>query len=152
MSIDWNAVSSIATAFASIATAVGVLLVRNQLKLSKKQDQASFEGQLDEQYRAISMALPVDVLIGAEPEKSDAKAVRELIYNYLDLSNEEVYYRAKGRISNHTWNSWRAGIKAHMAKPAFRAVYEEVAEKSDFSYLMRLIEAEFKTDPENWYS
>lgn len=152
MNVDWSVVSSIATAFASITTAVGVLLVGNQLKLSKKQDLASFEGALDEQYRAISMALPVDVLIGKEPAKGEERAVRELIYNYLDLSNEEVYYRAKGRISNHTWNSWNAGIRAHMAKPAFKAVYEEVAEKSEFSYLMRLIDEEYKTDPASWYS
>lgn len=152
MTVDWNAISSIATAFASITTAVGVLLVSNQLKLSKKQDLASFESALDEQYRAISMALPVDVLIGEKPAEGEEKAVRELIYNYLDLSNEEVYYRAKGRISNHTWNSWNAGIKAHMSKPAFKAVYLEVAEKSDFSYLMRLVEEDHKTDPASWYS
>lgn len=153
MAIDWNVVSSVATAFASVATAIGVAFVGFQLKLTKKQGQAEFEDRLDQQYREISMALPVDVLIGKDMDDGEAKGIqiRELVYNYLDLSNEQVYLRAKGRISNHTWASWCSGIKAHMEKKAFRVVFDEVKENAGFSYLERLVEDEFSSDPSDWF-
>lgn len=149
--MDWNAVSSIATAFASVATAIGVLFCGIQLKIAKKQGQAEFEDKLDQQYRTIAMALPVDVLIGKEPSEENAGMVRELIFNYLDLSNEQIYLRAKGRISRHTWNSWQAGISGHMAKKAFRTVFEEVQEISAFTYLSRLDEDKYNSDPIAWF-
>jgi hypothetical protein len=84
MVVDWNALSSIATAAGSIATGFGVLFGAWQIRLSKKQAQAEFEDHLDQQYRILSMAIPVDVLIGKEPKDEEKEMVRELIYNYLD--------------------------------------------------------------------
>jgi len=151
MPLDWNVVSSIATAFASIATAIGVAFCGIQLKLTKKQSQAEFEDRLDQQYREISMALPVDVLIGQDAEEEKAGEIRELIYNYLDLTNEQVYLRAKGRVSNHTWSSWSSGIEAHMKKKAFTEVFDEIKDFSAFTYLERLVKDRFKSDPAHWY-
>lgn len=108
--IDWNIVSSIATGVASLATAIGVCFGAWQIKIGKEQAQAAFEDGLDQQYRSLSMELPVSVLIGEPVDEGDRERVRELIYNYLDLANEQVYLRAKGRISKHTWASWSSGI------------------------------------------
>ena len=69
----------------------------------------------------------------------------------LDLSNEQVYLRAKGRISQYTWLSWCAGIKAHLDRPAFSSVFNEVKDNSGFTYLERLLESEYKSDPINWF-
>lgn len=151
MTVDWDILSSIATALGSLATATGVLFGAWQIRLSKKQAQAEFEDQIDQQYRTLSMELPVDVLIGGVPSKNQKTKVRELVYNYLDLSNEQVYLRAKERISTHTWNSWCAGIKSHLAQPAFNTVFDEVREKSGFSYLERLVDSNYESDPINWY-
>jgi hypothetical protein len=148
---DWNAISSISTAVASVATAVGVLFGAWQISLSKKQVQAEFEDSMDQQYRSLSMALPVDVLIGKEPQKEEARRVRELVFNYLDLSNEQVYLRAKGRVSKHTWVSWNSGIKEHLARPAFKSVFTEVSSISGFTYLERLVESDFQSDPKDWF-
>ena len=151
MIVDWNVISSFATAVGSMATALGVLFGAWQIRLSKKQAQAEFEDQIDQQYRAISMELPVDVLIGGVPSEEDASKVRELVYNYLDLSNEQVYLRAKERISTHTWNSWCAGIRLHLARPAFSAVFDEIKDKSGFTYLERLVDTNYSTDPKDWF-
>lgn len=151
MVIDWDMISSVATAIASLATALGVCFGAWQIKVAKEQAQATFEDSLDQQYRALSMDLPVSVLIGEPVQESDRNRVRELIYNYLDLSNEQIYLRAKGRVSKHTWASWSAGIKLHLAKPAFKEVYAEIKDKCDFTYLNRLISSEFSSDPKNWY-
>lgn len=99
MYIGWNAMSSIATAIGSLVTAIGVAFVGVQIRITKKHAQAKFEDSMDQQYRILSMGIPVDVLMGQEKE------VRELIYNYLDLSNEQIYLRAKECISSLTWKS-----------------------------------------------
>ncbi|OUS30505.1 hypothetical protein A9Q99_06005 [Gammaproteobacteria bacterium 45_16_T64] len=151
MVVDWNVVSSIATAAGSIATGVGVLFGAWQIRLSKKQAQAEFEDHLDQQYRILSMDIPVDVLIGKEPKAEEKAMVRELVYNYLDLSNEQVYLRAKGRITQYTWLSWSSGIKAHLERPAFKAVFDEVSEMSGFTYLEKLVRLDFDTDPISWF-
>ncbi|MCJ8313916.1 MAG: hypothetical protein HRU38_17525 [Saccharospirillaceae bacterium] len=151
MIIDWNIVSSVATATASLATALGVCFGAWQIKIGKDQSQATFEDSLDQQYRAISMELPVSVLIGEPVAEEDRMRVRELIFNYLDLANEQVYLRAKGRISRHTWISWGSGIQLHLSKPAFDEVYTEIKENCDFTYLGRLVESNFASDPKSWY-
>ena len=151
MAIDWNVISSVATAIGSVATALGVLFGAWQIRISKKQSQAEFEDSLDQQYRSISMKLPVDVLIGKQPKKEEQTIVRELVYNYLDLSNEQVYLRAKGRVTQYTWQSWCSGIKAHLERPAFKVVFEEIKDVSGFSYLEKLVETEYKSDPINWF-
>ena len=151
MNYDWTVVSSIATAIASFATALGVIFGAWQIRISKKQAQAEFEDSLDQQYRVISMKLPVDILIGKNAEKADKNQIRELIYNYLDLTNEQVYLRAKRRISKITWQSWSTGIKAHIERPAFSEVFHEIKHKSGFTYLERLVDCNFDSDPIDWY-
>ncbi len=151
MNIDWNIISSVATAIGSVATAIGVIFGAWQIRLTKKQAQAEFEDHLDQQYRQLSMELPVDVLIGKLPAEQDKVRVRELVFNYLDLSNEQVYLRAKGRISEHTWKSWCMGIRAHLDRSTFNRVYIEVRHSSGFTYLERLVDENFAIDPKLWY-
>lgn len=151
MVIDWGVVSSAATAVGSLVTALGVGFGAWQIRVGKEQAQAAFEDSLDQQYRTLSMELPVNVLIGEPVEESERNKVRELIFNYLDLSNEQVYLRAKGRVSKHTWASWSMGIKLLLAKPSFKEVYAEVKDKSDFTYLNRLVASDFSSDPKSWY-
>lgn len=97
------------------------------------------------------MELPVDVLIGKEPSEENKAQVRELIYNYFDLANEQSYLRAKGRICKLTWISWSAGMETHLTRPAFSNVYDEIIENSSFTYLKRLVDSGFKSDPKTWY-
>ena len=151
MVIDGIVVGAVATAAGTLVTAFGVLFGAWQIRISKKQSQAEFEDGFDQQYRALTIDLPVDVLIGGNPEKKDKARVRELIYNYLDLSNEQIYLRAKGRITRHTWNSWSSGIEAHLKRPTFQRVFEEIKHSSGFTYLERLVDNSYNSDPRSWF-
>ena len=118
--IDWNIVNT-------VATAVGVLFGAFEIRLSKQQSMASFENDLNRQYRTITMNLPVDILIGkAVTDKDTLSMIRENIYNYCDLCNKQIYFRSHGRISHPTWLSWGAGMRAHFNRPMFKKVYEEI--------------------------
>jgi len=151
MVIDWAVVGAVATATGTLVTAFGVVFGAWQIRISKKQSQAEFEDRFYQQYRSLTIDLPVDVLIGMKPNKEDEAYVRELIYNYLDLSNEQIYLRAKGRITSHTWNSWSSGIEAHLKRPAFLEVFDEIRNASGFTYLERLADSNYQSDPKSWF-
>ncbi len=112
-----------------VATAIGVSIAAWQLWESRKIAQTSFEDGIDQQYRNIAMIIPVDVLIG-DPVKDNKNELREIIYNYLDLCNEQTYLWQKKRISENRWKDWNDGIKDTLKKPAFKEVWDEIKTKA----------------------
>ena len=134
---------------ASIATAIGVGVAAWQIRESKKLSQSSFEDSLDQQYRNLVMKIPVDALLGKPIPADEMKKVREIIYNYLDLCNEQAFLRKKNRISLTRWTDWNDGIKENLNRLAFKEVWEEVKKESpsSFSSLSQLEQCNFKTDP-----
>ena len=98
------------------------------------------------------MQIPVNALIGKSVADESKQAVREQIYNYLDLCNEQVYLRKKKRICYSRWVDWCAGVKENLEKPAFREVWEEIKKESPqtFSFLTQLEVQSFKCDPAKW--
>ena len=137
---------------ASIATAVGVLFAACQIWQSRKIALTSFEDGLDEQYRALAMNIPVDALIGRSVNDENGQ-LREIIYNYLDLCNEQIYLRAKKRISKNRWEDWNAGIKDNLSKPAFKKVWDEIKNNAPdtFTALEKLENNLFEIDPAKNY-
>lgn len=137
---------------ASIATAVGVFIAAWQIWESRRLAQTTFEDSLDKQYRSLVMQIPVDVLIGKPVPDGKKPEVRELIYNYLDLCNEQAYLRKKKRITKARWNEWSEGIRDNMYKPAFKEVWEEIKREapSTFSSLTQLEKNGFDCDPAIW--
>lgn len=137
---------------ASIATAIGVAIGVWQIRESSKVAQTQFEDSLDQQYRHLTHGIPVDALIGKTVSKQQWPATRELIYNYLDLCNEQVFLRSKRKVKRDTWHDWNAGMRANLRKPAFVQVWDEVkaAAPGTFSFLERLEKDQFAVDPVKW--
>jgi len=136
---------------ASLATAIGVCIAAWQIWESRKLAQTSFEDGFDQQYRKLAMNVPVDALIG-KPINDKKDDLREIIYNYLDLCNEQTYLRQKKRVSKHRWKEWNDGIKDNLSKPAFKVVWNEIKDKAPttFTALDSLEKGEFKIDPAKW--
>ncbi|GHA16313.1 hypothetical protein GCM10008090_27650 [Arenicella chitinivorans] len=145
MNIDWNSL-------VSVATAVGVLIAAFQLRTSSKIAQSEFEDSIDQQYRALARGIPVDALIGKSVSNDKKEMTRELIYNYLDLCNEQIFLRRKKRIRKDTWVDWCAGIESNLAKLEFEEVWSEVKKEAPqtFTFLERLEKDRFKGDPTKW--
>lgn len=141
--MEWNTV-------AAIATAIGVCIAAWQFRESVKLTQSTFEDSLDQQYRALIKDIPVDALIGKEVIDSKKDETRELIYNYLDLCNEQIFLRKRNRISKETWLDWCAGMKSNLEKTAFKDVWSEVKMKSNFSFLEELEKTKYNSDPVTW--
>ncbi|MDZ7841510.1 MAG: hypothetical protein U5R46_11970 [Gammaproteobacteria bacterium] len=140
--MDWGTV-------ASIATAIGVAVAAWQIRLSRKIFQTQFEDSLDQQYRELVRDIPVDALIGDECPSEQSDSVRELVFNYLDLSNEQAYLRRIKRVSKARWKEWNEGIRNNLSKPVFREIWEEVKERApnEFTELELLEKTGFGDDP-----
>lgn len=138
--------------FVSFLTFLGICVAVWQLVLSRRIAQSQFEDSIDQQYRDLAREIPVDALIGKHVKEEEKYKIRELIYNYLDLSNEQVSLRAKKRINKDVWPDWCTGIKENLAKPEFKLVWEEIKREApgSFSFLEKLENKNFNNDPENW--
>ena len=130
---------------------VGVFIAVWQIWESRKIAQTSFENGLNQEYRELVRDIPMDVLIG-KPFKDKNDGLREIIYNYLDLCNEQTYLRQIKRISKSRWKDWNEGIRDNLSKPAFKEVWDEIKEMAPttFTALDSLEKSEFKIDPAKW--
>ena len=145
MSVDWNSI-------VSIFTAVGVLLAAFQLRVSSKIAQSEFEDSIDQQYRELTKGIPVDALIGKSVSEEKKELTRELIYNYLDLCNEQTFLRKNKRVRKETWVDWCSGIESNLAKIEFDSIWAEIKREAPrtFTFLELLEKSQFKDDPAKW--
>lgn len=136
---------------AAIATVVGIPIGLFQLYLHLCQSVSSFEDQLAREYRQIAAKIPIMAFLGQDFSPEKYNDVREQIYNYLDLSNEQVFLRQTGRISAKTWDYWKDGIQSNLERPLFEQVWSDVKkyDKKQFQELQRL-EKDFSIDPFAW--
>ena len=137
---------------ASIATAIGVAVAAWEIFKNGKRAQAAFEDSLDQQYRTLAKDIPVDALIGKPVPNDKKEETRELIYNYLDLCNEQIFLRKRNRITPATWQDCSIAIESNLQKVAFKEVWEEVKSEapSSFSFLEELENRTFASDPKSW--
>lgn len=143
---------SLLNVLAELATASGVAFTVAQLWLARRQAVTDFEDGLATEYRALAITLPTEALLGGQLDDLDhAKALAQF-YHYFDLSNGQIFLRQKNRVSKRTFEFWRDGIQANMARPAFARAWKDISERvpGDFEELRRLIAEEYKVDPNSW--
>lgn len=139
---------TILTIFES-ATAFGVGVAAWQLWLTRRLAQSSFEDGLNKEYRTLALEIPMDALVGVDLDLANFPKVREQIYNYIDLCNEQAYLRKKGRIRATTWLDGR--MASNLEQPTFRKVWSEIKAASPevFKELRELENGQFKQDPKS---
>lgn len=137
---------------AAIATAVGVLFVALQIWQAKRQEQVAFEDVLARQYRDIVQRISVRALLGDHLDDESFEIDLNDIYNYIDLTNEQIFLRRQRRVGLATWGNWLEGIKTNMSLPAFDKAWELIKGKMDgnFQELRRLEQSGYLDDPAGW--
>src|SRR5205807_1580893 len=73
--------------------------------------------------------------------------------HYVDLTNEQVFLRCIGRVSDETWENWCDGIRDMLARPAFGVAWSEIKRRAPHSFeeLRHLEDSGFTADPKQWY-
>ena len=144
---NWNAVSAIA----NVVTAAGVFSALWQLRVTKVLAQLQFEDSLSKEYRDLAARIPTKVFFGARLSDSEQHQTRDEFFRYIDLSNEQVVLRKRGRISQKVWEGWCAGIEDNLRLPAFERAWSEIKERtSSFEELRALERSDFSVHPRRW--
>jgi hypothetical protein len=149
---DWlQAGGSVVSAIATSVTAVGVWYARHQLQTTREIAQVQFEDALDREYRALANELPKKALFGLELSDSEYEAAFDELYCYVDLCNQQLQLRQRGRISADVWTNWSEGIRDNLSLPAFKRAWTEIKRKSkSFRELRKLEGDQFASDPNVW--
>ena len=145
--MDWQAIGS-------GATALGVIFVGWQIWQTKKQNITTFEDELSRQYREILKTIPVKALLKEELTQEEITRAKTGIYFYLDLCNEQIFLRYKGRVRRSTWLDWCEGIRFNLSVPVFEKAWKEIklqTPESNFRGLRELENSGFKDDPRSRY-
>jgi hypothetical protein len=119
---------------ASVATAFGVVMAWWQIREARRQAVTSFEDSMSREYRDIAQKLPVAALLGDPLREEELTGNLDDFYHYIDLTNEQVFLRQRGRVRADTWINWRDGIQT----------------PDSFEELRRLEAEHFGSDPRDW--
>lgn len=139
------------SAVAATIAAVGVSFAFEQLRVSKHIAQLQFEDSLAKEYRELISRVPTKALLGAELSELEYESAFDEFFWYVDLSNEQVLLRQRGRISKEVWKDWCAGIQTNLALPPFKRAWSEIQIKCDSFQELRKLQAEnFTDDPYTW--
>lgn len=148
-----NITSEWVSAVASTVAAVGVFFAFSQLCIAKNIAQLQFEDSLAKEYRELASRIPTKALLGQELLEAEYQESFDELYRYVDLSNEQVSLRQRGRISEAVWKSWCSGIQANLSLPSFKRAWLEIQEQCiSFQELRQLEKEGFKFDPKCWKS
>jgi hypothetical protein len=111
---------------ASIATPIGLLATVYQLHQTRRALRDSFERSFVDRYQRVVSQIDLNVMLGrAHAELADPK-VRRAFFDYFELCEEELYYRAFGKVSAGTWRDWWYGMTIHFRSPSFEAAFAEL--------------------------
>ncbi|MGV7224958.1 MAG: hypothetical protein ACQ9MH_26020 [Nitrospinales bacterium] len=138
---------------ALVATSLGVGIAAYQIWQTKKQSITSFEDDFTRQYRDIIQRIPVKALLNENLSDDDFQMALNEIYNYIDLTNYQIFLRKQNRIRSQTWEILRDGMKANLELPAFKRGWEMIKERTPDNFFeeLRCLEiSKFETDPKSW--
>jgi hypothetical protein len=117
-----------------IATSTSMLIAYRQLRLATRNTQVTFEDALAREFRQVSMRMPLKALLGQPLDADEMEASLAAFYWYFDLTNEQLFLRRHGRISETVWRSWEEGIERAMRRPAFADAWRRITAGSDTTF------------------
>lgn len=140
------------SAIGALAAVIGVGFVWKQIKLTKEIAQLNFEDGLAKEYRELASRIPTQALLGVGLSPKEYQETFDELFRYVDLSNEQINLRSRGRIREETWTQWSQGIKFNMKLPVFHRAWMEIhsAVPGQFSELKKLLSQDFSDDPKQW--
>ena len=103
------------SAAASSVTAIGLIFAFWQLRVTKVIAQLQFEDGLAKEYRELANKIPTNALLGQDLDEEGYRKTFDEFYRYIDLSNEQVSLRQRGRIGPSVWKYWSVGIQTNLS-------------------------------------
>ena len=146
--MDWIQVGTLA---ATVATTVGVFLAGYQIKKTSDLHKTQFEDSLAKEYRDLVQNIPVKALLGEKLNAEEFERAKPFLFHYINLTNDQIFLRSKGRVGEKTWIDWKGGIESNMKLPEFERMWKEIKQKSNSFDELRILEnSNYLKDPFKW--
>lgn len=144
---------------------IGFILTLHELKQQERVQKTQLENRLNEEYRENWREVDSELLLNPDYHESAVDGQLDLteseanaIYSYVDLTNQQIFLRRRGRIRKSRWKDWEQGIQTLIQHPPINAEWKRIKEKTDtevgrdFDELRRLESPgeDFDTDPYYW--
>ena len=122
----------------NVAVVAGIVFAAWQVLVARAQARANFEQLFVQQYRDVVARIPLEALLGEaiDYKRRDpgecGRSARRAFYDYFELCEDELFYAKRQRpwirrVSRRTWRDWEAGIRTHLALPAFRSAWDDIS-------------------------
>lgn len=129
----------------SIITAGSIIFAARQIVAQTRQMHREFESLYVERYWELMDKRSVSFLRGSKPRRSD----QFVIFQYLQLCEDEVDQRGLGRVTDETWGHWEKSIRAQVQESAYSKGLRS-SSRSDFPSLKKLVGSPTSYDPLTW--
>lgn len=111
---------------ASVATPVGLIATVYQLQQARLALRDSFERTFVDRYQRIVAQIDLNVMLGRNIANLEEPVARRAFFDYFELCEEELYFRAHGKIGSGTWRDWWYGMAINLRSPSFEKAYSEL--------------------------
>lgn len=123
MDVSWDWV-------ASLATPIGLFATVYQLGQARRALRNSFERTFVDRYSRIASAIDVEVLLGTEIIEVESSPMKRAFFDYFELCEEELYFRAHRKVGASVWRDWWYGISMNLRNPNFERAFEVLVLRS----------------------
>lgn len=136
--------AEVVSSFASLGTGIVVLLGAFQVRRMNQQMHREFEMQYLIRFWTLMDRRSRRLQLRGRPTQRDEST----LIAYLDLSEDQIALREKGRVTNHTWSFWARDIRAMCLSGAIHLTLRKFSQ-SQYPHIRRLI-AQADYDPLTW--
>lgn len=100
----------------------------------------------------VARSIPVRAHLGKVLLPEEFEQAFPRLYQYIDLTNKQIFLRLNGRISRATWLNWQDGIKSNLKRPACAQAWARIKNGAtgSFAELRKLEASGFEDDPLKW--
>jgi hypothetical protein len=144
-----------------LVVSAGFILTLYELKQFEKAEKTKLENKLNKEYRELVREIPIEAMLDDDVDwDSDTPEVDRVsvIYPYIDLTNQQIFLRKKGKITYSRWKDWEEGIRIHLSQDEFQRAWEKIKDETNYDGVksfdeLRALESppqNFDTDPHYW--
>lgn len=116
---------------ASTATAIGVVVATYQLAQGRRQLREGFERSFVDRFERIIACVDLEILLDGGSIDHDDRSLMRALYDYFQLCEEELYFRAHRRVSRSTWHDWWYGIRIVLTVPEVAAAFTALKHRAE---------------------
>lgn len=126
-------------------TALSIFAAAVQIVAQSRQMHRDFEALYVGRYWSLMDLRSMKFTRGGTPRRKDI----EVIHRYLQLCEDQIDLRKRGRVTTNTWHFWEQSIRAQVSSPHYKLTLRGSMD-DEYPSLRWLMKSEKNRDPLPW--